>query len=157
MKELLSIAVVSLAVYFVPSNQAIAICSNTLNQSEFQDFRIVQTPVPLRSMQLTKTTSNQSNTFRVAIACIPLPGTGISEQCQNRIFVERRKTGQVFELKSECFLRWRPISNLRWNTDNILAFEQRANPHFVKRYTVNVVNGKLLPVSLLTDESNSVN
>lgn len=155
MKELLSIAVFSLAVYFIPSNQAIAICSNTLNQNECQNFRIVQTPIPFCSMQLRETTSNQSNTFRAAIACVPLPG--ISEQCQDRIFVERRKIGQVFELKSECFLPWRPISNLRWNTDNILAIEQWTNPRFRRRYTVNMVNGKLLEVSRLTDNSNSGN
>ena len=152
MKKTLWIAVYFLTMYFFPSSQATAICSNASNQGECQDFRIVQTRLAFRSMQLNETVSNQTNSFRAAIACITLPGT--PAQCQDRIFVETRKTGKVVELKSECFLPWRPISNLRWNTDSILAFDQWVNPHFGHHYAVNMVNGKLIEVSSLKDENN---
>lgn len=140
MKKLLWIAFISVIAYFVPGNQA-ATCSNAPHESECQDFRLVPTRLTFAAMQLNETANNHSNTLRATIACIPLPET--PEQCQDRLFVERRKTGQVFELKTECFLPWRPISNLRWNTDSILVFDQWANPHFGHHYAVNMANAAL--------------
>ncbi|HEY9852017.1 MAG TPA: hypothetical protein V6D28_21260 [Leptolyngbyaceae cyanobacterium] len=148
MKKLLLIKFFLVTIYLFSSNQAVGICSNEV---DCQDFKIVETKALSNSSELRDITTNQSNTLKAAIACLITPGT--PGQCQDKIVIQQAKTGKFMELKSECFLPWRPFSDLAWQTDNILVFEQWANPNFGHRYTVNVLNGKLIEVSSLSTEN----
>jgi hypothetical protein len=63
-----------------------------------------------------------------------------------RILVEELETHQFYELTGP-FLSWRPISDPLWLNDDVLAFDQWANPSYGVHYEIDFKQRKTTFVS----------
>lgn len=86
--------------------------------------------------------TNEAGTYRATILCEPLAGD--AQGCQDRILVEDLAVGSARELRVDCFLPWRPFSELSWAEDNVLAFDQWASPTYGHHFEVDVEARQLL-------------
>jgi len=115
-----------------------------------KSFKVVKTSLPSNPVRIGNITSNQGNTWKAFTACIPMLEN--PTLCHDKLFVEGTQFSQVYELQTTCFLGWRPFSSLVWLTDDILVFDQWANPHFGHHYAVDMRQGKLVIASPFPDQ-----
>lgn len=98
----------------------------------------------------TQVVTNQAGTYRAFVVCEPLAAD--PEACQDRIFVEDMAVRSVRELRADCFLPWRPFSNLSWPAGSVLRFDQWATPFFGHRFEVNVETRQLLRAQPMAED-----
>ena len=121
-------------------------------EEQCQNFKVIETMPMAGSVPLRGITTNQRGSSNAFLACAP-ESEG-SSQCHDRVFVENIETGQLFELQDECFLPWRPYTNLGWSTDEILVFDQWANPNYGHHFAVLITSGELIEVWAFNDQNN---
>lgn len=74
------------------------------------------------------------------------------ENCQPRLFVKDLTNSNIFEVTFSMRIPWRPLSDLTWIDDNILAFSQFSNPHNGFRFAVDISQRKQLLTLVIADE-----
>lgn len=89
--------------------------------------------------------TSPNGVFRAFVACE-------YENCAPRLFVENMIDAQIFEITFSMRMPWRPLSNLTWLDNNILAFSQSSNPHYGFRYAIEVKQRNHLLTLVLADE-----
>lgn len=60
------------------------------------------------------------------------------------IVVQDAKSDKFYEIRGFDDFPWRPFSDFKWISDDILQFEQWVNPNNGGRYQVNVQTGKIV-------------
>jgi hypothetical protein len=111
-----------------------------VEQSQF----IETTPGPDLSQKLDEAV-NQDKSRRVSTVCD-------LDLCQDRIFIEDLDTGQTHEFQFAGRLRWRPITDINWLDNHILAFTQWSQPGYGFRYAIDVDEQEVLLVVHMTNE-----
>jgi hypothetical protein len=105
------------------------------------EFKMVKVSIP-PDLVRDNITVNSIRTFGAFTICDPeLCQDG--DCCQDRIFIENIHTSQIYEIQG-LPLRWRPFSNLAWVTDHILTVDRWSQPHYGIRYTIDVVEMKII-------------
>lgn len=130
----------------------LALTSASAGQHTCSGFTMTETPAPPVHRRRQSVTS-PAGSYRAFVVCQPLAAE--PEVCQDRIFVEDLAVGSVLELRADCFLPWRPFSNLSWSADTVLQFVQWANPSFGHRFEVNVKARQLVRAQELVDASDA--
>jgi hypothetical protein len=95
--------------------------------------------------------TNRAKTFRAYILCIPKEGgDGV---CRSRVFLTDNKTGDTFMIAGEPDEAevMRPVDGLKWLDNGRLAYERWMNPHFGRRYIINIKLQKQTGALILTD------
>lgn len=60
------------------------------------------------------------------------------------IIVYENSSGKFFEIRSIEDFPWRPFSEIKWTSSDVVEFEQWVNPNNGGRYAVNVKTGKIV-------------
>jgi hypothetical protein len=94
--------------------------------------------------------TNQAGTYRAVILCEPLPQN--PDACQDRLLVQNLAVGETKAVGSDCFLPWRPLSDLSWVTDTLLEFDQWATPDYGHHFEVDVETDQLLKAEPIATE-----
>ena len=144
-------ALVFIAVGPLLGCQASATPLDNAVEEQCRDFKMVTVSSPSGSAQVRDVFTNHSHSYEATIVCLPFPDD--PSQCQESIYVQNNENGQTAELTAECFLPWRPFSNLAWASDNVLVFDQWANPNYGHHFAVEIVNGSLLEAWAFNDEN----
>jgi hypothetical protein len=60
------------------------------------------------------------------------------------IVIADKTSGEMFEIRGFDDFPWRPFSDFKWITNDILQFEQWVNPSNGGRYRINLKTGKIV-------------
>ena len=60
------------------------------------------------------------------------------------IVIDDQATGKMYEIRGIEDFAWRPFSDLKWFSKDVLQFEQWVNPTSGGRYQVNLKTGKIV-------------
>jgi hypothetical protein len=60
------------------------------------------------------------------------------------IFIENDSV--IYHFVFPSFLSWRPFINLRWQSDDVLVFDQLTQPHYAIHYVVNIASQELVEI-----------
>jgi hypothetical protein len=98
----------------------------------------------------TTLVANSSRTFKAFVLCVP---SGSEEGCFMRVYVTEIKTGNTYEVNVEPLEVevMRPVDELKWLDNDRLSYERWTNPHFGRRYVMNVRTRKQVGAWSLTD------
>ena len=124
-----------------PHHHVVDVNNNWLGQVNAAGFKIVEVsvkPGPKRE----NVTGNQDKTFQAFFTC--------DQTC--RMFFEELAVGHIYELQAPSFSPGRPFSDLVWVTNEILVFDQWAQPHHGVHYAVDVKEKKLILASPFPDQ-----
>ena len=98
----------------------------------------------------TTLVTNPARTFKAFVLCVP---SGSEEGCFMRVYVTETKTGNTYEINGEPIEVevMRPVDDLKWLDNDRLSYERWTNPHFGRRYVMNVRTRKQVGAWSLTD------
>lgn len=89
--------------------------------------------------------NNSSGTWTAYIAQYPLKSADAPENTLfDVIVVHDTKNDKFYKIQGFDDFNWRPFSEIKWTSADVLQFEQWVNPHNGGRYSVNVKTGKLV-------------
>ena len=71
---------------------------------------------------ISEVADNLDDTLQAFVACEV-------ELCHPQIYVRKSATGEVYEIDWEFRMPWRPINQIIWINNDLLAFYQSANPY----------------------------
>ena len=74
---------------------------------------------------------NINNSRRAIVACVP-------DKCVDFVYVKDNVTGNVYQIDWGGRMDWRPIQRLIWIDQDVLLFDQSANPHFGHIFVIDV-------------------
>ena len=99
----------------------------------------------------TTLVTNPSRTFKAFVLCVP---SGSEEGCFSRVYLTEIKTGNTYVITGEPIEVevMRPVDELKWLDNERLSYERWTNPHFGRRYVVNVRTRKQVGAWILRDE-----
>ena len=92
---------------------------------------------------------NSDKTFKAFVLCVPKQ----ADTCSSRVFFTNAATGESFTITGEPSEAevMRPVSELKWLDNQRLSYERWMNPHFGRRYIVNVKLRKQTAAFVLSD------
>lgn len=67
-----------------------------------------------------------------------------SEATMDVIIIHDKATDKMLEIRGIEDFPWRPFSDLKWISDDVLQFDQWVNPNNGGRYQVNLKTGKIV-------------
>jgi hypothetical protein len=83
----------------------------------------IEVTIQLEKWWIEEIADNYTNNLRAFVACDPA-------FCQHKLLVKNLSSEEIYEINWNARMSWRPIDNLIWLGDNILAFEQSTGPYF---------------------------
>lgn len=154
MRHILFIALV----FVVSSTSIVAQVTATSDRSSANilKLRVTELDPTLKIETVTgypdKTTlvTNASRTFKAFVLCVP---SGSEEGCFMRVYVTEIRTGKTYAINGEPIEVevMRPVDDLKWLDNDRLSYERWTNPHFGRRYVINVRTKKQVGAWILTD------
>ena len=86
---------------------------------------------------VSEVADNVDQSRRAFVACKP-------ELCQDKIYVQNRKTGIVYEIDWDHRMPWRPIQWITWINNDTLSFLQSSNPDHALIIAINFDKSEVL-------------
>ena len=121
--------------------------SNNLPDAELHD--LIEKDARGRTMMF----ENPDKIRQAFVFCVP-SGSKEIESCVHRVFVTDLGTDETYEITGEeLFIEAnRPVSSLKWISDDTLSYERWATPHFGHRYVVDIKRKKQSDAFTLSDQ-----
>ena len=101
-------------------NYAKAPLSDVNHASELTFIEVDVQPDP-NKYWVSEIADNADGSRQAFVACKP-------DFCQDKIYVQDKKSQKVYEVDWDARMAWRPIQWITWINDSILVFLQSANP-----------------------------
>jgi hypothetical protein len=110
------------------------------------EFLDVEEPDKLDISWVQAITYSPDKSRQAYIACIV--GSVESQGCSDHVYVKDKTSSKVFEIEFHGHQSWRPILNITWIGNDVLAFTESSSPQVDTIYAIDLAKREYLYYSL---------